>query len=97
MVKRNSVERHTQPFVQIPCRIVARAGQTLKSAHDMVVLLHIINRVRIENSREVKLTNKSLLDEFGVERWSKLRSLDRLERAGFITVEREPRRTPRLP
>ena len=87
--------RYTQPFVQIPCRIAERAGKTLKSAQDLSVLLYLINKVRLVGSREVTLTSVSLAG-IGVNRWSKLRVLERLEQAGFVSVSRVRGKNPRV-
>ena len=94
--KRKSAERQTQPFVQIPCRIAERARENLESAQDLSVLLYLINKVLgQEGSLESTLTSVSLAG-IGVNRWSKLRVLERLEQAGFVSVSRVRGKNPRV-
>lgn len=59
----------------------------------LAVYLVILLRSRYDRSRTVTLTS-SFLARFGLNRKEKAGALRQLEGAGFLTVERRPRRNP---
>lgn len=85
--------KRTEPFVQVPCRVIAKAVETLSTAQDLAILLHILHRAWAEKSNRVKLTSAAL-GALGITRWAKHRALRRLEEAGFVSVERRQRQNP---
>jgi hypothetical protein len=70
-------------------RLAPLPGKTL------AVYLVLYFRSRVERSRTVTLTTATL-EAFGISRREKQLALQRLEQTGLITVERRPRRNPRV-
>jgi hypothetical protein len=57
-----------------------------------VVWAEILFRAWKDKTTTIKLPNQALAD-MGVSRWAKYRALNRLARAGWIQVERTPRKS----
>jgi hypothetical protein len=59
----------------------------------LLVWLFLIHQARLRNVRSVKVTNRALA-EWGVDRFTKYRMLEKLEVAGLIEVEQSPGSNP---
>jgi hypothetical protein len=57
------------------------------------VAVHLLREVWRTGNNRVKLANVTLKQR-NVSRWSKQRALDQLGRAGLISTERRPRKSP---
>lgn len=86
-------KRQTEPFVQVPMVLVAKAVDSLSSLQEFAVLLHILHICWLEKSRRVRITSFTLA-ALGVDRSAKRRALHKLEQAGFVSVERQSGKNP---
>jgi hypothetical protein len=83
-------------FVKIGEQLLICLAEVLGSAKEMAVALHIQQRVMIEGSSTIKVTNQALAP-WGVGRAIKRRALAKLASAGLIEfVERSNAANPRI-
>ena len=73
----------------------ARAGYLALECRQALVWHYLHHLVWSTKSRTVQLSNKTLAS-WGVSRWMKYRSLQKLEQAGLVMVERQPRKSPHV-
>jgi DNA-binding MarR family transcriptional regulator len=91
---KNTLLRRRKHFVQFPLPWVERlAGSS--SAGTYRVALHLLYRHWKNGGQPFSLGNQTLEKE-GVDRYAKWRALDELEQLGLISIERRPRRSPRI-
>ena len=89
-LKRKKVE----PFVKVPLWWAAAAAKATNT-HKALVYIELLHRSWKAKSTTFLFPN-SALSKLGVTRETKRRALSDLERAGLITVERPPKKTPRV-
>ena len=64
----------------------------VRGKNELAVALYLYRLRSIRRSRTVAVSNERLLNEMGINRYSKYRALRRLADAGIIQVERHNRR-----
>jgi hypothetical protein len=85
-------KKTTEAFVMIPLWWVEKAAEATKSPATLVLVE--LWRRRWEMQRTTFPLPNARLAKLGVSRDVKRRVLHELERAGLITIERRPRKTP---
>jgi hypothetical protein len=88
------IQQRRQQFIMVPWVWVDRLART-SSANTYRVALHLLYHHWKSNRQPFPLPN-GLLAMKGVTRFAKWRALDELERLGLISVEKRPRRSPRI-
>jgi hypothetical protein len=84
--------RRRTPFVVLPLSWAAKASAATNCQKAMV-WMWLAHRVRKTRTTTVTIPNRALA-KCGISRRVKSLALRQLERAGLITVERRPRKTP---
>jgi hypothetical protein len=86
--------RRADPFVQVPLRWAIEATKAMRTPKALVWvrLLHLRWKYKAQT---FCLPNK-WLEEQGVSRFVKNRTLNELEANGLIAVERRPHKSPRI-
>jgi hypothetical protein len=85
------IAKRREHFVMVPFEWLERLNGAEGSAY--AVALHLLYLNWKGRGGPVKLAN-GMLKINGINRWSKKRALEDLERRGLITVERRPRKSP---
>jgi DNA-binding transcriptional ArsR family regulator len=91
--RRRSRTREADPFVIVPIRDLTSGAGVLDSAGEMLVWLYVLRERRMKGSKPVAVTNAGLA-AWGVDRRTKYRTLEKLENAGLIRVERRGKSSP---
>jgi hypothetical protein len=65
----------------------------VRGKNELAVALYIYRLRIIQHSRTVKVSNVRLLTELGIDRFAKYRALQRLAKAGIITIKRPTARS----
>jgi hypothetical protein len=86
--------KRRQQFVKVPWGWIDRLATT-SSANTYRVALHLLYQHWRNGSRPFLLPNGLLATE-GVTRHAKWRALHELERLGLISVEKRPKRSPKI-
>ena len=91
-VKRKRNAKRADTFVRVPLWWLERAAQVTRSPQ-LFVCLWLLHLAWEAKSMTFPVPN-GRLDDRGVDRQAKRRALARLEKAGLITVERPPGKSP---
>jgi DNA-binding transcriptional ArsR family regulator len=79
--------------VIVPIRDLTSGAGVLDSAGEMLVWLYVLRERRMKGPKPVAVTNAGLA-AWGVDRRTKYRTLEKLENAGLIRVERRGKSSP---
>jgi hypothetical protein len=89
--KRRRIARSTAPFIKLPT-VWVEVLTTIPDATAATyrLALHLIRAGWKSPNHVVKLTNVIA----GIDRWQKYRELPKLRKAGLVSVEERPRKSP---
>lgn len=68
----------------------------IRSKNELVVALILYRQHMIEGDRTIAATNGRLMAEMGISRFTKYRTIRKLEKAGLVTVQRRGKRAPKV-
>lgn len=83
--------READLFIMVPLRLLAISGVISYAAR---ILLILLLHLKFEARRSTFPCPNGFLERYGISRQTKYLALAELEAAGFIAVQRFPRRSP---
>jgi hypothetical protein len=86
--------KKTKPFAILDLTEASRAYAAM-NCHKAMVYTWLVHQARKTGKWTVDVPN-GILSKYGVTRKTKTRALNRLAAAGIITIEKSPRKTPRV-
>lgn len=85
--------RSTAKFIKFPCEWDYQLARVKADGCAYRVALYLLQEAWRSGCNQVKLAN-GVLEKRGVRRHGKRRALAQLVKAGLITTERQPRKSP---
>jgi hypothetical protein len=85
-VKKPSARRQPNRFIGCPVSWLKRVLPALHNEKQLATALYIYRLTVVRRSKTVTVSNAELQREFGIDRFTKYRTLSRLERAGLIRI-----------
>ena len=83
-------------FFGCPLSWIKKVAPLVHGKGELLVAIYLWRLRAVTRSKMIVLGNSRLLDELGIDRFTKSRTLRRLERAGLIRVRLKPGQAPRV-
>lgn len=83
-------------FFGCPLSWIKKVAPLVHGKGELLVAIYLWRLRVVTRSKMIVLGNSRLLDELGIDRFTKSRTLRRLERAGLIRVRLKPGQAPRV-